>query len=144
MVKYRRRKTTTLQKGEITLGLFDFLKKKPLNERVEEYAKKGEIGKLHKLADASQPKETRLLAIDAMRLIKHATAVNFLANEMLRDPDIDIRTQAAKSLLMNGTKDKTDLLLNYSEEEKELGNTELAEMLKQAAIDARDRTARVD
>ena len=126
------------------MGLFDFLKKKPLNERVEEYANKGEIGKLHKLADASQPKETRLLAIDAMRLIKHATAVNFLANEMLRDPDIDIRTQAAKSLLMNGTKDKTDLLLNYSEEEKELGNTELAEMLKQAAIDARDRTARVD
>jgi len=130
------------------MGLFDFIgdlfKKKPLSEKVEDYAKKGEIGRLHKLADASQPKETRLLAIDAMRLIKHATAVNFLANEMLRDPDIDIRTQAAKSLLMNGTKDKTDHLLNYSEQEKELGNLELAELLKQAAIDARDRTARVD
>ena len=126
------------------MGLFDFLKKKPLNEKVEEYAKNGQIGKLHKLASEGQPKETRLLAIDAMRLIKHATAVNYLANEMLRDPDLDIRTQAAKSLLMNGTKDKTDLLLNYSDEEKELGNTELAEILRQAAIDARDRTARVD
>ena len=126
------------------MGLFDFLKKKPLNERVEEYAKNGNIGKLLKLSEASQPKETRLLAIDAMRLIKHATAVNYLANEILRDPDVEIRTQAAKSLMMNGTKDKTDLLLNYSEEEKELGNTELADLLKQAAIDARDRTARVD
>ena len=126
------------------MGLFDFLKKKPLNERVEEYAKKGEIGKLHTLACEGQPKETRLLAIDAMRLIKHATAVNYLANEMLRDPDVDIRTQAAKSLMMNGTKDKTDLLLNYSEEEKEQGNTELAAILRQAAIDARDRTARVN
>ena len=126
------------------MGLFDFLKKKPLNEAVEEYAKKGYIGKLHKLSAANQPKETRLLAIDAMRLIKHREAVDYLANEILRDPDIDIRTQAAKSLLMNGTKDKTDLLLNYSDEEKELGNTELAEILRQAAIDARDRTARVD
>ena len=126
------------------MGLFDFLKKKPLSERVEDYAKKGEIGKLYKLAGETQPKETRLLAIDAMRLIKHATAVNYLANEILRDPDIDIRTQAAKSLMMNGTKDKTDLLLNYSEEEKEQGNTELAAILRQAAIDARDRTARVN
>ena len=126
------------------MGFFDFFKKKPLNEKVEEYAKNGEVGKLQKLAADTQPKETRLLAIDALRLIKHSTAVNFLANELLRDPDIDIRTQAAKSLVMNGTKDKTDLLLNYSEEEKELGNTELAETLKQAAIDARDRTARVD
>ena len=126
------------------MGLFDFLKKKPLNERVEEYAKNGNIGKLLKLSEASQPKETRLLAIDAMRLIKHATAVNYLANEILRDPDVEIRTQAAKSLMMNGTKDKTDLLLNYSEEEKEQGNTELAGILRQAAIDARDRTARVN
>ena len=126
------------------MGLFDFFKKKPLNEAMEEYAKKGLIGKLHKYAEANQPKETRLLAIDAMRLIKHREAVDYLANEMLRDPDIDIRTQAAKSLLMNGTKDKTDLLLNYSDEEKELGNTELASLLRQAAIDARDRTARVD
>ena len=126
------------------MGLFDFLKKKPLNEAVEEYAKKGHIGKLYKLSAAGQPKETRLLAIDAMRLIKHRMAVDYLANEILRDEDVDIRTQAAKSLLMNGTKDKTDLLLNKSDEEKELGNTELAELLRQAAIDARDRTARVD
>ena len=126
------------------MGLFDIFKKKPLNEKVEEYAKNGEIGKLHKLASANQPKETRLLAIDAMRLIKHSTAVNYLANEMLRDPDVDIRTQAAKSLMMNGTKDKTDLMLNYSEEERELGNIELADILKAAAIDSRSRTARVD
>ena len=126
------------------MGLFDFLKKKPLNEAVEDYAKNGNIGKLHKLSAPNQPKETRLLAIDALRLIKHREAVDYLANEILRDPDIDIRTQAAKSLLMNGTKDKTDLLLNYSDEEQELGNTELAALLRQAAIDARDRTARVD
>ncbi|MBR2460436.1 MAG: HEAT repeat domain-containing protein [Clostridia bacterium] len=126
------------------MGLFDFLKKKPLSEKVEEYAQKGMIGKLMKLTEATQPKENRLLAIDALRIIKHRMSVDHLANVMLRDPDIDIRTQAAKSLLMNGTKDKTDLLLNYSEEEKELGNEELAELLKRAAIDARDRTRRDD
>ena len=126
------------------MGLFDFFKKKPLNEKVEEYAKNGEVGKLQKLAADTQPKETRLLAIDALRLIKHSTAVNFLANELLRDPDTDIRLQAAKSLVMNGTKDKTDLLLNYSDDEREQGNDEIADTLKEAAIASRDRTARVD
>ena len=45
---------------------------------------------------------------------------------------------------MNGTKDKTDLMLNYSDDEREQGNEELANVLKEAAIASRDRTARVD
>ena len=126
------------------MGLFDFLKKKPLSEKVEEYAAKGEIGKLMKLTEETQPKENRLLAIDALRLIKHRMSVDHLTEVILRDPDVEIRMAAAMSLLMNGTKDKTDKLLNYSEEEKELGNMELSEVLKRAAIDARDRTPRVD
>ena len=124
------------------MGLFDFFKKVPIEEKTEEYANKGMVGKLCALADGAKPKETRLAALNSLRLIKYKDAVECLCNA-LRDPDIEIRTVAATSLLMNGTKDKTELLLNYSDAEKSEGNTELAEIMKRAAIDAKDRTPRV-
>ena len=124
------------------MGRFDFLKKRQIEEVTEEYAQKGLVGKLCALSDASKPKETRMAALNSLRLIKYKDAVECLVTA-LRDPDIEIRTVAATSLLMNGTKDKTELLLNYSENEKAEGNTELAETLKRAAIDAKDRTPRV-
>lgn len=126
------------------MGLLDIFKKKTIEEKCAVYAEKGMVGKLCALADEGNPKENRLAAIEALRTIKHATSVNYLVNTGLRDSDIEIRTAVAKALLMNGTKDKTDILLNYSDQEREEGNTELAEILKRAAIDARDRTARVD
>lgn len=126
------------------MGLLDIFKKKTIEEKCEEYAKKGLVGKLESLANEGNPIETRLTAIQALRTIKHSYSVNYLVNTCLRDSDIQIRTAAANALLMNGTKDKTDILLNYSDAEREAGNTELAEILKRAAIDARDRTPRVD
>lgn len=126
------------------MGLFDIFKKKSIEEKCEEYASKGNVGKLQALAKEGNPLETRLAAIQALRTIKHSLSVNFLVGTCLRDSDIRIRTAAADALQMNGTKDKTDILLNYSDAEREAGNTELAEILKKAAIDARDRTPKVD
>ena len=121
------------------MGLFDIFKKKPLPERMEEYANKGLIGKLEAAVDESSPKETRLAALDALRLIKYRESVALLM-AALRDEDIDIRRAATKSLLMNGTKDVTEHLLNYSEKEED---PELKALLREAAISAKDRTPRI-
>ena len=121
------------------MGLFDIFKKKPLIEKMEEYANKGMIGKLESAAAEGKPKETRLAALDATRLIKQRPGVELLMSA-LRDGDVDIRRQAAKSLLMNGTKDCTDKLLNYSEIEED---PEVAQIMKEAAISAKDRTPRI-
>ncbi len=121
------------------MGLFDIFKKKSLDEKMEEYADKGLIGKLEAAIAPSKPKETRIAALSALRLIKHHSAVELLM-ETLRDEDVDIRRAATKSLLMNGTKDQTEHLLNYSENEED---PELAQMMKEAAISAKDRTPRL-
>ncbi len=121
------------------MGLFDIFNKKSIPEKMEDYAKKGNIGKLQAAVDSSKPKETRLAALDALRLIKHRAAVDTLM-EALRDEDRDIRYAATKSLFMNGTKDRTDHLLNFSEAAKAEGDTELADMLKEAALSAKERT----
>lgn len=121
------------------MGLFDIFKKKPLEERMEEYAEKGMIGKLQSAVSETKPKETRLAALNALRIIKHRSSVELLM-AALRDEDIDIRRAATKSLLMNGTKDVTEHLLNYSEKEEDL---ELKALLKEAAIAAKDRTPRI-
>ena len=121
------------------MGFFDIFKKKTLIEKMEDYANKGLIGKLEKAVDESKPKETRLAALDACRLIKQRPGVELLMNA-LRDGDVDIRRQAAKSLLMNGTKDCTDKLLNYSEMEED---EEVAKIMREAAISAKDRTPRI-
>ena len=121
------------------MGLFDIFKKRTLEEKMEYYAENGYIGKLEAAAGAEKPKETRIAALDATRLIKERPGVELLVNA-LRDEDVDIRRAAAKSLLMNATKDTTDKLLNYSEQEED---EELAKMLKEAAIAAKDRTPRI-
>ena len=121
------------------MGLFDFFKKVPVEEKMESYANKGLIGKLSDAADESSPKETRLAALNSLRLIKHRESVALLM-AALRDEDIDIRRAATKSLLMNGTKDVTEHLLNYSEKEED---PELKALLKEAAISAKDRTPRI-
>ena len=121
------------------MGLFDIFKKKSLIEKMENYADKGYIGKLEAAVADSKPKETRLAALDACRLIKQRPGVELLMSA-LRDSDVDIRRQAAKSLLMNGTKDCTDKLLNYSEMEED---EEVAKIMKEAAIAAKDRTPRI-
>ena len=121
------------------MGLFDIFKKKSLEEKMEDYANKGHIGKLEAAINESKPKETRIAALDALRLIKHRASVELLM-DTLRDPDVDIRRAATKSLLMNGTKDMTERLLNYSEQEEDAA---LKEMMKEAAIAAKDRTPRI-
>ena len=119
------------------MGLFDKLfNKKPLNEKMEDYAKDGNIGKLTASVDPSKPKEVRLAALDALRLIKHRSSVDLLITA-LGDEDRDIRIAAVKSLLMNGTKDRFDHLLNLAEEEED---AEIKALLKEAAISAKDRT----
>ncbi len=121
------------------MGLLDIFKKKTIDEKMEDYAKNGNIGKLQAATDPYKPKETRIAALNALRLIKHRAAVDVLM-EALRDEDRDIRLIATKSLLMNGTKDRTDHLLNHSETAKAEGDTELAAMLKEAALSAKERT----
>ena len=121
------------------MGFLDIFKKKTLDEKMEAWAEGGYIGKLEAAADASKPKETRIAALNATRLIKQRPGVELLMSA-LRDPDVDIRRAATKSLLMNGTKDCTDKLLNYSETEED---EELAAMMKEAAISAKDRTPRI-
>ncbi len=106
---------------------------------MESYAEKGNIGKLEAAAEAGKPKELRLAALDAARLVKVRRGVELLMNA-LRDSDVDIRRAATKSLLMNATKDTTDRLLNYSEQEED---KELAAMMKEAAIAAKERTPRI-
>ncbi len=121
------------------MGLFDIFKKKTVEEKMEDYANKGYIGKLEAAIDPSKPKETRIAALSALRLIKHHSAVELLMGA-LRDEDIDIRRAATKALLMNGTKDQTEHLLNYSEAEED---PELAALLKEAALYSKDRTPRL-
>lgn len=121
------------------MGLFDIFKKKTIEEKMEAYANKGYIGKLHSASQDNKPKETRIAALNALRLIKHKDSVECLMLA-LRDEDVDIRRAATKSLLMNGTKDMTDHLLNYSEKEED---EELAQLIKEAALSSRDRTPRI-
>ena len=121
------------------MGLFDMFKKKTLIEKMESYAENGSIGKLEAAADESKSKETRIAALDATRLIKVRRGVELLMNA-LRDSDPDIRRIATKSLLMNATKDTTDRLLNYSEQEED---AEIAAMMREAAIAAKERTPRI-
>ena len=121
------------------MGLFDIFKKKSLDEKMEAWAEGGYIGKLEAAAADGKPKETRIAALNATRLIKERPGVELLMTA-LRDPDVDIRRAATKSLLMNATKDTTDKLLNYSEMEED---AELAAMMREAAIAAKDRTPRI-
>ena len=121
------------------MGLFDIFKKRTLEEKMEHWAEGGYIGKLEAAADASKPKEMRIAALDAARLIKQRPGVELLINA-LRDDDVDIRRAAAKSLLMNATKDTTDRLLNYSDAEED---AEVKSMLKEAAIAGKERTPRI-
>ncbi len=121
------------------MGLFDIFKKKTLDEKMEDYANKGLIGKLTKAIDQSNSKETRIAALNALRLIKHRLSVEALVS-VLRDDDADIRRASAKSLLMNGTKDITELLLSYSDKEPD---PEIKALLKEAAISSKDRTPRI-
>ena len=121
------------------MGLFDMFKKKTLIEKMESYAENGSIGKLEAAADESKSKETRIAALSATRLIKERPGVELLMSA-LRDSDVDIRRAATKSLLMNATKDTTDKLLNYSEQEED---EELAKMMREAAIAAKERTPRI-
>ncbi len=121
------------------MGFMDLFKKKTLTEKMEEYANKGYIGKLQSAIAEGQPMETRIEALKALRLIKHRESVETLMLA-LRDDNLEIRTFATKSLLMNGTKDITDRLLDISEKEEDPA---LKELLKEAAISAKDRTPRV-
>ncbi len=121
------------------MGLLDIFNKKTLDEKMEDYAKNEKIAKLQAATDPSKPKETRIAAINALRLVKKRAAIDVLM-EALRDEDREIRYIATKSLLMNGTKDRTDHLLNFSDAAKAEGDTELAAMLKEAALSAKDRT----
>ncbi len=118
------------------MGLFDMFKKKTPEEKMENWARTGNIGKLQAAADPSKPKETRLLALSALRLIKHRASLDILM-DALRDDDIDIRRAATKSLQMNATKDRMDHLLNFCDAEED---PELKLMLKDAALSAKDRT----
>ncbi len=122
------------------MGLLDIFKKKTPEEKMEEWAHKGLIGKLEAAASPAKPKETRIVALSSLRLIKHHYAVDILM-DALRDDDIDIRRAATKALMMNGTKDRTEHLLNYSEAEED---PELKQMLKEAALSAKDRTPVMD
>jgi hypothetical protein len=128
-----------MQFGGIKMGLFDMFKKRTLEEKMEYYAEGGYIGKLEAAAAEGKPKEMRIAALDATRLIKERPGVELLMTA-LRDSDVDIRRAATKSLLMNATKDTTDKLLNYSEMEED---AELAAMMKEAAIAAKERTPRI-
>lgn len=121
------------------MGLMDLFKKKSLDEKMEDYALKGYIGKLEAAAHPSKPKETRIAALSATRLIKQHPGVELLMS-YITDPDVDIRRAVAKALLMNGTKDTTDKLLNYAEQEED---EDVAKLMKEAAISAKDRTPRL-
>ena len=121
------------------MGFMDLFKKKSLDERMEDYANKGYIGKLEAAALPKNDKETRIAALTATRLIKQRPGVELLM-AYVNDPDVDIRRAAGKALLMNGTKDVTDALLNYCEQEED---EEVAKILKEAAISAKDRTPRI-
>ena len=119
------------------MGFLDIFKKRTLDEKMEYYAENGYIGKLEAAAAEGKPKETRIAALSATRLIKQRPGVELLMNA-LRDPDI--RRAATKALLMNATKDTTDKLLNYSEQEED---EEVAKLMKEAAISSKDRTPRI-
>ena len=121
------------------MGLFDIFKKRTLEEKMEYYAEGGYIGKLEAAAAEGKPKETRIAALSAARLIKQRPGVELLMNA-LRDDDVDIRRAAATALLMNATKDTTDRLLNYREAEE---NEEVAKIMKEAAIAGKERTPRI-
>ncbi len=121
------------------MGFLDIFKKRTLEEKMEYYAENGNIGKLESAAGDGKPKATRIAALNAARLIKVRRGVELLMNA-LRDEDADIRRAATKSLLMNATKDTTDRLLNYSEQEED---AEIAAMMKEAAIAAKERTPRI-
>ena len=103
------------------------------------HAVEGYIGKLEAAALPKNDKETRIAALTATRLIKQRPGVELLM-AYVNDPDVDIRRAAGKALLMNGTKDITDALLNYCEQEED---EEVAKILKEAAISAKDRTPRI-
>ena len=121
------------------MGFFDLFKKKTLEEKMEGWAEGGYIGKLEAAADEGKPKETRIAALTACRLIKERPGVELLVNA-LRDDDVDIRRAAATALLMNATKDTTDKLLNYSEVEED---PEVAKIMREAAIAGKERTPRI-
>lgn len=121
------------------MGFLDIFKKRTLDEKMEYYAENGYIGKLEAAAAEGKPKETRIAALSATRLIKQRPGIELLMNA-LRDPDVDIRRAATKALLMNATKDTTDKLLNYSEQEED---EEVAKLMKEAAISSKDRTPRI-
>ncbi len=121
------------------MGFFDMFKKKTLEEKMEYWAENGYIGKLEASAAEGKPKEMRIAALTATRLIKERQGVELLMNA-LRDDDVEIRRAAATALLMNATKDTTDRLLNYSEAEED---AEVAKIMKEAAISGKERTPRI-
>jgi len=105
---------------------------------MEELAEKGKVGKIIKIASTSKKQEERVAAIDAMRLLKEEETVRCCI-EFLKEEETVIRKAAANTLDRIATKRETDKLVHYANNE---GDSEIAEILRKAAINSKDRTPR--
>jgi len=123
------------------MGLFDFLKGGPkdIASKCAKFAEDGNIGKLIKFASEGNTVEFRKAAFEAISTMKPDPDLIKCAMDALKEDDDEIRLAAAKAIRNIGTKPNADPLFHYAESDK---NPEIAAILKEAAVNAKERTPR--
>ena len=123
------------------MGLFDFLKGGPkdIASKCAKFAEDGNIGKLIKFASEGNTVEFRKAAFEAISTMKPDPDLIKCAMDALKEDDTKVRLAAAKALVNIGTKPNADPLFHYAESD---ADEEVKALLKQAAVNAKERTPR--
>lgn len=113
---------------------------KTLQEKMEALAEKGKTAKLIKLATSSKKYDERLAAIDTLRLVREEDSIRAMMDLLKYElDDLVIRKAVAKTLDRIATKNETDKLHHFSEQETD---SEIAAILREAAVNSKERTPR--
>ncbi len=123
------------------MGLFDFLSGgKDIVAKCAKLAENENVSKLVKFASEGKTMDIREAAFAAIATMKPDPDLIKCAMDALKEDGNDaLRLAAAKALLNIGTKPNAEPLFHYSESDS---NPEIKEILKQAAVNAKERTPR--
>lgn len=113
---------------------------KTLSEKMEALVEKGKTAKLIKLATSSKKYDEKLAAIDALRLVREEESVRAMMDLLKYETDdLVIRKAVVKTLDRIATKNETDKLHHFSQQETD---SEISSLLREAAVNSKERTPR--
>jgi len=112
---------------------------KDIASKCAKFAENGNYDKLIKFALEGKTMEIREAAFAAIATVKPDPDLIKCCMDALKEDDDAVRLAAAKALVNIGTKPNAEPLFHYSESDS---NEEIKALLKQAAVNAKERTPR--